>query len=144
MRLLLGLLIIALLSGCSDPGSGDDEPEFDESSYTVLVEDFPTAPQMPGEEFTFNVTVSGAQTAQSDHIGAHYGMESSQAPSTTEYPTACPHQSGELPGTFQVTCPAPLESGVYYLRGHARIGAVPEEQVSWWSAEMPFTVAGPV
>lgn len=141
-------LSFVLLAGCSggpEGGDGDDQPEpFGADSFTVTASDLPAAPLQPGEEFNITVEVGGAREADSDHVGAHFGRETSQAPSTAVYNMACLHQSGYLPGSFTVRCTAPVDSGVYYLRGHARIGATEAEQVSWWSSEHTFTVAGPV
>lgn len=133
-----------LLAGCSQSkdsdGEGDGPPAADAASYTIMLSEFPVAPLEGGQEFPFNSTISGGIERASDHIGAHFGPNSTTAPSTTAYPSVCPHSIGQLPGTFQVTCAAPLNPGVYYLRGHARI-TYGNESVNWWSAETTFTVA---
>ncbi len=148
MRLLLALIPLALLlAGCSQP-TDDDQPATTTStpsppqadSYAIALSDLPVAPLEAGAQFRFNSTITGNATRASDHIGAHFGNQSSQAPSTAVYTVTCEHVAGDLPGRYQVTCTAPQEAGVYYLRGHARImsGGAP---VNWWSAEATFTVA---
>ena len=153
MRPRLALLLCTLLAlatsfaGCS--GDADDDgsdggastaPAPSPSSYTITLEGFPVAPVAANSTFTFTDRIEGDVVRTSDHNGAHFGMNSTQDPSTTAYPVACAHTHGDLPGTYQVTCTAPATPGAYFLRGHARI--VQDNVTSnWWSMEQPFTVA---
>jgi hypothetical protein len=140
---------LVLLAGCSSSPSPTTSssstsasvPAPDSSSYTITLEGFPTAPVQPGANITFQDVVHGAATRYSDHIGAHFGKNSTLQPSTTAYNITCVHTTGDLPGIFGVTCHAPMTPGVYYLRGHARITKPDGTQVSWWSDERAFTVA---
>jgi hypothetical protein len=138
-------LVVALaslaLAGCSDGGAEEPTgpPPPTASSYLVTVEGFPVTPVPSNTTFTFTDRITGEEVRASDHIGAHFGANSTQAPSTTAYPFACVHTQGDLPGTYQVTCTAPTLPGTYYLRGHARIGQG-NESVSWWSGEQTFLV----
>jgi hypothetical protein len=147
LALLLCTLLAASLAGCS--GDGDDDPAGDDSSatpaptassYTVTLEGFPVAPIPANTTFTFIDRISGDVVRMSDHIGAHFGQNSTTDPSTTAYPNACAHTHGDLPGTYEVTCTAPAAPGAYFLRGHARI-MQDNLTVNWWSNEQPFTVA---
>lgn len=113
------------------------------TSFTITLADFPNAPLAAGQAFHFNSTIAGAHEPHnhmSDHIGAHFGSNSTTAPSTTVYNKTCAHRAGALPGTYEVTCTAPTELGTYYLRGHARMteGNVTNQ---WWSPEVSFRVA---
>ena len=144
MRALLGLsLFFVAFAGCSgSPSPDDDDPAFEDDTYTLTITDFPTAVLIPGDPFNFTLEVAGALTTNTDHIGAHFGKSSGTAPSTTFYNMQCQHQSGELPGTFTVECVAPSEQGVFYLRGHTRV--TEDQEWNWWSEEHTFSVAGPV
>lgn len=140
-------LVIAAVSfaGCAGDDDGDDDqgptttPAPNTTSYTIVLEGFPVGPIPANTTFSFNDHITGDATRTSDHIGAHFGPNSTMAPSTTAYPVACQHTPGSLPGTFPVTCTAPKTAGTYFLRGHARIGQG-NQSVSWWSAEQPFVV----
>lgn len=138
----LPLLVALSVAGCSgdDDKPGDAGPPAPTaSSYLVTIEGFPVGPVPANMTFSFTDRITGEHVRVSDHIGAHYGPNSTQAPSTTAYPVACQHTGGELPGTYQVTCTAPTLPGTYHLRGHARIGQG-NESVSWWSGEQTFLV----
>jgi len=137
---VLGLLTVALLAGCSgDPEA--DPPAPDAGSYTITLEGFPVAPIPANTTFTFTDRIEGDAVRASDHIGAHFGANSTIEPSTAAYPVACVHTHGDLPGTYQVTCTAPTAPGTYFLRGHARITTADGAMVNWWSAEQAFVVA---
>jgi hypothetical protein len=138
---VLALVVALAFSGCSDgtPNEPSGPAPPDDSSYLVTIEGFPVTPVPSNAAFTFTDRITGEHVRASDHIGAHFGLNRTEAPSTTAYPFACLHQSGDLPGTYEVTCTAPAEPGTYYLRGHARIGQG-NESVSWWSGEQAFLV----
>ena len=144
--LLMAALVAVSLAGCSGTPAEDSEGSSSSasppsaSSYAITLEGFPVAPVPANTTFTFTDRITGDAVRTSDHIGAHFGPNSTQAPSTTAYPITCQHTHGDLPGTYQVTCTAPGTPGAYFLRGHARIGQG-NASVSWWSAEQPFTVA---
>jgi hypothetical protein len=141
MRLPLALaLALLLVAGCSSP-SGDDAPSPpDSDSYRLSVANVPATPLAPNSTFSFDLFAEGSDDRASDHIGGHFGNTTTATPSTTVYASACIHQSGTLPGEYQVTCTAPAKPGVYFLRGHARI-IQDNVTTQWWSAETTFSVA---
>jgi len=150
MRLLLAASALVLLAGCStapatpSPSSSSSSAapvDVDGSTYTIAIQGFPVAPLAPGATFNFTDVISGPVSRASDHIGAHFGMNHTDAPSTTIYNMTCVHQPGNLPGDYKVSCTAPMKAGTYYLRGHARVTKADGTQVSWWSDERVFTVA---
>ena len=140
---VLTTTLVLLLAGCSDTKDddtgGEDHP-LDSATYAIALSDVPALPVIAGQPFHFNSTITGDETHASDHIGAHFGNKTTTEPSTAVYNVTCAHQAGNLPGKYQVTCTAPMQPGVYYLRGHARIteGAT---VVNWWSPETTITVA---
>jgi hypothetical protein len=91
-----------------------------------------------GQAFNFTLEVSGPGAVASDHIGGHFGMNSTTTPSTLVYDKACVHQAAFAPGTFSVTCTA-ATAGTHYLRGHLRI-ASGDQTYNWWSAEQSIQV----
>lgn len=93
-----------------------------------------------GKAFTFSVTAAGPEARTSDHLGAHYGSATSNAPSTTVYAKACAHTTGNLPGTWQVTCTI-AEPGTVYLRGHARTNESGTLK-NFWTSEFKVEVEG--
>lgn len=140
------LAAVVLLAGCGSPGgdgasssSSSTNPDVDADTYTIVLEEFPAAPMEAGANLTFRNRVLGSVQAYSDHIGAHFGRNSTTSPSTVVYNLTCAHQVGNLPGVFTVNCVAPQEPGTYFLRGHARITEA-GGNVDWWSEEHPFTV----
>jgi hypothetical protein len=145
--LLAGLALVAL-AGCSTPsdsptGSNDSTstagPVLGNGTYQVSADGVPVTIS-PSTDFVVNVTVTGAAGRSSDHIGAHFGANSTANPSTATYNVTCSHQFSALPGRFQATCRSPSAAGVYHLRGHVRIidGG---QTYNWWSDEKTFTVA---
>lgn len=129
------LLTFIVLSGCTDDdGTTDDEgaPPGGAPEYSLGLSGVP-ATVVAGEPFTITLSVTGAPTLASDHVGAHYGTSTSNEPSTTVYPSACPHQAGTLPGTFTVTCTV-TSPGSIHLRGHARATEA-GAQLDFWSSE---------
>ena len=142
MRTPALLATLLLLAGCSDPPADDDHADhpLDADTYAITLADLPVLPVPAGTGFTFNSTITGDVQHASDHIGAHFGNRTTTEPSTAVYNMTCAHTGGTLPGRFQVTCTAPAQPGVHYLRGHARIidGTVTHH---WWSDEATFTVA---
>ncbi len=128
----------------TEPGPGTTEPApttIDETSFAVAVTNFPTT-VTAGEAFNFTVDVTGDATATSDHIGAHFGGNSSTAPSTTVYGSACAHSTGAVPGSFAVTCVLP-DAGTAYLRGHMRYTPETGSPINYWGDEITVTVAEP-
>jgi hypothetical protein len=156
--LACGLLAAAFaLAGCTAPSDdhSDDHPTASTSasqtatgtpaptasSYSIDVFGFPTMPLAPSATFNFTDHITGDAQRTSDHIGAHFGPNSTTTPSTTAYPSICQHTHGDMPGDFMVVCTAPATPGTYYLRGHARITLGANSTVSWWGDELTFTVA---
>lgn len=132
-------VVMLLLAGCSS--SDDDEPKLAADTYTLTLRGAP-AIVSANSTFAFELQVDGDIERASDHVGAHFGNTSSQAPSTTVYASACAHQIGTVPSedaAFTVTCKAPTKLGIYYLRGHVRI-IEGNQTFNWWSAEHTFTV----
>lgn len=93
-----------------------------------------------GQNFTFTLTVDGP-AATSDHVGAHFGLNQTEQPSTTTLPQACQHQTVDLPAEVTVTCVFP-ESGTYYLYGHVRFGSG-GSFVNFWTPEQYTVVVAP-
>jgi hypothetical protein len=145
MRAFMVVLLAGLLAGCSSPTDGEDDGEtgtehaLDSATYGITVSDLPTV-VLANSTFRFNSTISGGPVHASDHIGGHFGNKSTTEPSPAVYTVACAHVAGDLPGKYTVTCTAPTTTGVYYLRGHARI-TEGETVVNWWSTEQTFTIA---
>lgn len=110
-------------------------------AYTLAISDVPTSVEV-GTKFNFTLNATGSTSRNSDHIGAHYGANSSTTPSTTVYGNACDHQTGALPGLYNVTCTIST-LGIAHLRGHARL-AENGITTDYWSAEANITVRGPV
>jgi hypothetical protein len=138
LAFLLGSSV--LLAGCATPD--DDEPETPTAeTYELTAEGVPDV-ATAGQEFTFDLTVDGDLEWTSDHIGGHFGMNSTDEPSTTKYEKACVHQAGDLPGEFEVTCTL-HHAGVWYLRGHTRITLDGGEQVNYWTDREYLVTATP-
>ena len=97
-----------------------------------------------GQDFTFTLFANGTGATATDHVGAHYGANSTNGtnatPSTTIYDKACAHQAGTLPGQFNVTCNVGTP-GAYYLRGHARANGT-DGQLNFWTSESRILVVG--
>lgn len=146
MRLAACFLVAAILAaGCSSPSGGGPSTStapahVDAGTYIITLEGFPVGPVAGGSNLTFRDRITGSVQAYSDHIGAHFGSNSTDAPSTTAYNMTCAHSVGNLPGVYDVTCSVPRAPGLYHLRGHARI-MQDGTPVNWWSAEQTFTVA---
>ncbi|HLE96193.1 MAG TPA: basic amino acid ABC transporter substrate-binding protein [Candidatus Thermoplasmatota archaeon] len=131
------LLPILALAGCTQKAPDDDmTPPGDTVSITVATEGVPSN-ALPGVEFSFTLKATG-RSATSDHLGAHYGMNSSTSPSAQVYDKACVHQSADVPGTFTVKCTI-AETGTWYLRGHVRLGTDPAFE-HFWGPENRVTV----
>ena len=103
-------------------------------NYTLTTVGMPTLPVAPGDSFNFTLTIAGESTDHSDHIGGHFGMNSTDDDVVVgDFAYGCQHQSGEVPGEFTVTCPVPDDAapGTYYLRGHLRITAAGVNHEFW-------------
>jgi hypothetical protein len=143
-------VLAALLAGCSSTSTAPQAststtitvPPPSAGSYGVMAMDTPQSVS-PGANFTVLVHVESidGQTRMSNHIGAHFGPTSTDAPSTTVYTSACVHTTGNLPGMYNVTCKAPATAGTIYLRGHARIVKADGTNQDWWSDEVQIQVA---
>lgn len=142
MKVLFALTaaLAVALAGCTQTPT-DDEPADDEPADLQ-----PTATGLPdvvpvGQPFTFPLQVAG-DTAQSDHIGAHYWTAPPQDP-TAEFDQqagGCVHTTGSLPDTFDVTCTLD-EAGTYTLHGHVRLGSGDNTQDEWTGAHDVQAVA---
>lgn len=134
--LTLGIAFSVALAGCAqkkdETDMGDDEPPMTNQpgggTYTVTTTGVP-AQATPGVAFTFTLNAAGP-AGTSDHLGAHYGMNASDTPSTTTYPQACEHQNATLPGTFTVRCTL-VVPGTWHLRGHVRTGTEGNYTHAW-------------
>jgi len=163
----LALLAAAVLSGCmssstttssattpvSQPTSAG--PVVDSTTYTITLVEFNGNPSPQytqavnftwpevrnGTDFTFKEKIDGSVVVTSNHIGGHFGTAKNDAPTTTNYPQACTHitDATKIPGTFTIHCTAPTQTGVYHLRGHARV-TQGSGDVSWWSDDFTFRV----
>jgi hypothetical protein len=136
---LVAAMLALWTAGCTDPPEDEEHEELGADSFHIEVQGFPSAPVLANTTFNFTDVITGGPEHVSDHIGAHFGPNSTTSPSTTAYPSICAHTGGSLPGSFQVTCTAPSMPGTYYLRGHARIieGNVTNQ---WWSDEQTLIV----
>ncbi len=142
---IVAMLTAVAFAGCTSPepnvpdnGDEGDAAELGPDTYTLTVHEAP-ATATADETFTFNMTVEGDVEHATDHLGAHYGNQSTDEPSTDVYDKACNHQATTVPGEFEVTCTI-SEPGTYYYRGHMRIQA-DGETYNWWSAEHTLVVA---
>ena len=106
-------------------------------TYALNLTGVPTVVRA-GQNFTMNLTMTGT-TGVSSHFGAHYGMNSTGAPTTAAYDQACTHQTTITPiptsAPYVVTCSfgAP---GTYYLRGHLRVDeGIPPAAQNYWTGE---------
>lgn len=154
LSLFLVLLGAAFLAGCAADDDGapptDTTPPGDDTSapgddadppadpadaplFTLTATGFP-GDIHAGEAFSFTLEIEGEGEVTSDHIGAHYAVESSDVASLDNYPHACAHQEGIAPGTFTVTCTF-AEEGNYHLRGHLRLAQGDDTYAHYWSAE---------
>ncbi|MFO1535690.1 MAG: hypothetical protein ABR586_08500 [Thermoplasmatota archaeon] len=160
MHLRLDILAVAAaasLAGCTLPDTTTTETGgvvATAETYTVTLLDFngqsnPLFTQaenftwpvvLAGSDFNFTEKFEGSAVLQSDHIGGHFGMNRSDAPSTTTYPTGCTHVKGVLPQVYTIVCRAPAAPGTYHLRGHGRV-TQGDKMVSWWSPDFTFRVA---
>lgn len=143
MRVLATLALLPLLAGCTSTNAHDP---LDEGSYHMQLGGMPTGPVAPGAKF--NVTVQamaghgGGHMHSSDHIGAHFwNMTQADPTGALTAATTCVHRGGDLPGTYQAMCTAPMAPGTYYLRSHARMSDDDAVMHHWWSDEQSFTVA---
>ena len=142
MRVLATLALLPLLAGCM---ATDTDDVLDEDSYHMQLSGMPMGPVAPGAKF--NVTVKAMDGGAghmhtSDHIGAHF-WNATQADPTGALMSAmtCAHRGGDLPGTYEAMCTAPMAPGTYHLRSHARMSDDDAMMHHWWSDEQTFTVA---
>lgn len=109
-------------------------------NYTLNLTGVPTMARA-NENVTLTLSMEGP-TGVSDHFGAHFGRNSTDAPSTNEYPFVCTHQATPttVPTTHTMTCSFPTP-GVYHLRGHLRIseGLIPQTN-NYWTGEYAILV----
>jgi hypothetical protein len=148
------LLAAIVAAGCTSPSDDADGSHTMTSSgmmsmgpdtYRMQLSGVPAA-VAPGA--TFNVTVTAqmgtgmmAVHHASDHIGAHFWNRTVSDPTASvANGTACSHRSGDLPGSYEATCTAPMAVGTYHIRAHARINDDGTMR-HWWSDEQVFTVA---
>lgn len=129
---------VAPAAETNDTMPDDEEPALAADSYTVTTNGVPATAQAE-TAFSFTVTVAGNTTMMSDHIGAHFGNETSPEANVTVYPYACIHSGGEVPGTYEVSCTV-LTTGIWYLRGHMRAMSG-GETFNYWGEEQTIVVA---
>lgn len=109
-------------------------------NHTLNLTGVPTLARV-GQNVTMNLSMTGP-TGISSHFGAHYGRNSSDAPSTTVYESGCTHQGTPtpVPTTYTVTC-AFAAPGTYYLRGHLRLDeGIPPATSNYWTGEYAILV----
>lgn len=106
--------------------------------YALTVSGLPTAVE-EGRNFSYVLVAAGNVSANSTHLGAHYGPTSvaDDAASTSVYTQVCAHQTSAtpVPGRYNLTCSVP-GNGTWYLRGHVRVGADNDS----WASEATLTV----
>jgi hypothetical protein len=140
-RLLLAFVVVGsfLVAGCAKPN--DNTPSL---ACTIRVSDLP-ARIVAGSEFQFDSNPTCTGTWMSDHVGAHYGPSSAEAPTTNgnlgAYTSGCIHHS-ETPTTPAATKCTIAQAGTYYLRGHARI-MVGDVLTDFWSREYLVVAVSP-
>lgn len=149
-KILLTLLVAAtmVVAGCAqrDDGMDDDNdgtppPDAGDGgassgNYTLTATGVP-ATAVANQSFTFTLRAEGP-AGTSDHVGGHFGTNSTDQPSVAAYPGACVHTAQTLPGTYTVACTLP-RAGTWYLRGHVRTGAA-EAYRHFWAAESTIVV----
>ena len=112
--------------------AGHSNPKFAQENLTM--------PEVRnGTDFQFEMKVEGSAVLQSDHIGGHFGLNTSASPSKTTYPIPCNHVKGVLPLAYTITCTAPKATGVYHIRGHAQV-TQGDKVSNWWSDDFVFRV----
>lgn len=109
-------------------------------NHTLATSGMPTLPVTAGSTFNFTLAITGDADV-SDHIGGHFGANSSATPKVSDYPLACAHTAGSVPGEYAVSCevPATAAPGTYHLRGHMRI-TVDSMKHDFWAPETSFVV----
>lgn len=95
-----------------------------------------------GDTLNFTLTIAGDENVTSDHVGAHFGANSTTEPSVKAYAQACAHQTVAVPGEVTVTCEF-AEAGTYYLRGHMRFGSG-AEAINFWTDQEYTIIVSPV
>lgn len=135
---------VVLVEAPEDPDDGtppDETPPTWPPFYELGAEGVPGNATV-GEPISFNLTIDGTENGTSDHIGGHFGPNSTGSPSLAVYTGACQHQEGDFPATFTVTCTFE-EAGTVYLRGHLRVTHPedPAEQANFWTEEFTITVS---
>lgn len=121
--------------GADTNETSDDATEHAHPSYTLNVTGAPTNATV-GEAFTFTLTAEG-DAGESDHIGAHFAATELEQLVATEM-GGCAHVSGELPGTFEVSCTID-EAGVWFVYGHVRTSHE-GETLNFWADAFTVTV----
>ncbi|MDX1612552.1 MAG: hypothetical protein R3185_09285, partial [Candidatus Thermoplasmatota archaeon] len=116
----------------------EEDPASTRPTYTLTVSEVP-ANVTVAQNFTLNLTIEGEENRTTDHIGAHYGDNSTEEASFEVYNRACFHLEGELPGTYTVTCQFE-EAGTHHLRGHMRL-TLEDEVFEYWSQEVAITAS---
>src|SRR5687767_8822490 len=96
LSITLTVAFAVALAGCAekkdttDDGMDDAPPGTGGDAYTVTTSGVP-AQADAGENFTVTVRVAGPP-GTTDHVGAHYGLNVSAAPTTALYNFPCLHQ----------------------------------------------------
>lgn len=103
--------------------------------FNLTTSGVPFLPVARNASFNFTLSVEGPVDA-SNHIGGHFGPNSTDTPTVSAYPFPCNHTEGPLPGDYLVTCTIPAEAapGQHHLRGHVRI-TVGAQQHDFWADE---------
>ncbi len=119
-------LMTAALSGCV---SEETSVDFELTTNNIEIGD---------DGVDFKLTSTGGSPVESDHIGAHYWHNAMPTELTAgESDGGCPHQSGEMPGDYHISCDIE-HVGTTYVYGHARYTG--DEMLNFWSAPVAVTV----
>lgn len=106
----------------------------DPGTYALAAFGPPTQAK-PNATIGFTLYVNGTLTSASEHVGAHYANNVTTSPPSAGR-SDCPHQSGTLPGEFNVTC-AFATTGTWHVFGHAQVNDS-GNLLNWWA--QPFTI----
>jgi hypothetical protein len=121
---LIMLAVISMLfAGCAS------EVTIDRNTFWLVASEVPTEVAV-NEAFTFTMDVAGISST-SDHIGAHFWMDTEEAdPRDDDFKAtrlSCAHDGSKIPNTVEVSCTI-ASAGTATLFGHM---AYTEGDVTW-------------
>jgi len=111
-------------------------------NHTLVLSGVPTSPQASRANFTVNLSISGSENVTTDHVGAHYFNDSTNATTDTAAGD-CQHVTGGAIANHTITCAIELDGVApkeYFLRGHLRV-TQGDVVLSWWSEPQRVTIS---